>query len=265
MALLAAVSGDQPGPAVDQLVVLPGGQLTGLDVHLGPAHDHAALLGELHPGPDVGVVVQPAHHDLVAGAASVLAMARAIAYVTVVMLGAQDDAARDTAHEVGHRRAGAGDQPLGAGGGGEDPAPLGDRHPQRVPDRPGDVLGQQRATGPVDVHVAVGQRREEAADPSDVEPGLHAAHPSWPGPRTGAAAPAPADPASGPSGGGAGWRHDCTRHRQRTSAAGRRRGARRPARGHPPDGPAGAEDGDGGASRSARWSSSRPRSCGSAR
>jgi hypothetical protein len=51
---------DDPGEGGD--VQLGGGR-----VELRPAHGGAGPLGGQHPRPDVRVVVQPGHHDLVAG------------------------------------------------------------------------------------------------------------------------------------------------------------------------------------------------------
>ena len=86
IALLAAVSATSRVRSGQQLVVLPGRQLAGLDVHLRPADLDAGLLGELQPRPDVRVVVEPAEHDLVAGAPGP-GQRRANVQVRVVMFG----------------------------------------------------------------------------------------------------------------------------------------------------------------------------------
>ena len=55
-----------------------GPQLAGLEVEVDPAHRRTGPLGRLHPGPDVGVVVEPRHDHLVAGPPSLREGARQV-------------------------------------------------------------------------------------------------------------------------------------------------------------------------------------------
>jgi hypothetical protein len=166
---------DQPGAGAEQLVVLPVGELAGLDVHLGPAHGHAGAGRQLHPGPHVGVVVEPADHHLVAGSPG---PGQRAGHGPGQPGGVrpEDDAGGHPADQVGDGGAGAGDQPLRTGGRREDPAAVGHRHPHRLRHREHDVLGQQRAGRPLGVHQTVGESREQAPDAGDVQPPLPRSH-----------------------------------------------------------------------------------------
>ena len=68
MALLAAVTATSRVRSSTRSRVLLGRQLAGRRVELRPPHRRAGRLGRLHPRPHVRVVVEPGHHDLVAGA-----------------------------------------------------------------------------------------------------------------------------------------------------------------------------------------------------
>ena len=59
---------DQPGRAGDQTLPLPGRQLAGLDVDLGPLDLGAIAIRRAQPRRDVRLVVEPGHHHLVAEA-----------------------------------------------------------------------------------------------------------------------------------------------------------------------------------------------------
>jgi hypothetical protein len=113
-------------------------------------------------------VVEPADHDLVA-APPVLAQRPGHPVGQRGHVRAEDDAGRDGAHQVGDGGPRAGDQLLGAGGGGEHPTAVGDRHPHGLGHRAHHGLRHQRPTGAVGVHQAVGEPREQPADARHVQ------------------------------------------------------------------------------------------------
>jgi hypothetical protein len=61
---------NQTGRLTDQALPLPGWQITGFDVDLGPLHLGAETVCCAQPGRDVRLVVEPGHDHLVAQAGS---------------------------------------------------------------------------------------------------------------------------------------------------------------------------------------------------
>ena len=149
---------DQPGALGQQVAVLGGGQLGRRYVDFGPAHRGAAARGGLHPGPDVGVVVEPGHDHLVARPPAPGQRVR-----EPVGEGghvrAEDDAVRAGAGQVGQGLAAFGHDGAGAAAGGEGAPDVADPGPVGVRDRLDDRRRDLRARRAVQVGVAVAQCR----------------------------------------------------------------------------------------------------------
>ena len=141
---------DQPGALGQQLAVLGGGQFGGRQVDLGPAHRGTAPRGGLHPGPDVGVVVEPGHHDLVPSLpAPGQRLGQPVGEGGHVR--AEDDPVRAAAGQVGQGLAALGHDGTGAAAGGEGAADVADAAAVRVRDRVDDRRGNLGARGAVQV------------------------------------------------------------------------------------------------------------------
>ena len=137
-------------------------------------------VGGPHPGPDVGVVVEPGHHDLVAGLPG-LGQGAGQVEGQLGHRAAEDHAAGVAAEQVGHRGAGPDHDVLGAPlGGGHRPA-VGEPAGHRGRDRVRDLAGHLRAAGAVEVGGPVAQGREAGAHALDVV--VHAAIEPGPGDR----------------------------------------------------------------------------------
>ena len=159
--------GHQPGPLGEHLGDVSGGELAGGRVERRPPHRRAGGLRGEDPRTDVGVVVEPGDHHLVAGAPPVREGAR---QVEGERGGAapEDDAARVGAEQVGERGAGALDDVLGPPFGRGGRTAVRDRGGQRLDDRAPDGLGHLRAARAVEVRRPRAQRREVRADRGDV-------------------------------------------------------------------------------------------------
>ena len=97
--------GDQPGRLADQALPLPGRQLAGLDVDLGPFHLGAIAIRRAQPRRDVCLVVEPGDDHLIAQPDP---RRRRVGQRVQQdgAVGAEDDAARVGVDQVGDRLAG---------------------------------------------------------------------------------------------------------------------------------------------------------------
>jgi hypothetical protein len=165
--------GDQLGRLVDQRLPLPRRQLTGLDVDLGPLDLGAIPIGGPQPGRDVGLVVEAGHDELVAepdaGGCGVGQGGQQDGAV-----GAQHDAARVGADEVGDRLTGGVQHRRATGSGRVRTPPGGHRTAEGGGHRRRHRVRQQHAVLCVEVHPAVAQRRVQTTHPGDVI--CHASH-----------------------------------------------------------------------------------------
>ena len=147
-------------------------ELGGRRVEAQPPHGHAGPLGGLDPRAHVGVVVELAEDDLVAGRPRARQRARDV----VRQRGgaaAVDHAARVTADEVGHGGAVAGDRVLGVALADQGRAALGQRTRQRADDG---VADHPRGLGPAGV-VEVGDARVERGEPGTEGGDVEGGHP----------------------------------------------------------------------------------------
>jgi hypothetical protein len=160
----------QTGTRTDQIPVLSHRQLAGGQVDIRPAHGCPGL----HPRPDVGVVVEPGQHHLVA----LTPASRQRAGHQVGQRGgarAEDHPGRIAADQIRDRRAGRADDLAGPAGGLVRGAPVRHRGAHRPRDRGDHRLGGLGAAGPVEVHEPLGEggvAGPHARDIEDHEPSL---------------------------------------------------------------------------------------------
>ncbi len=158
---------DHPGPLREGLVEGVQGQLAGLRVEVDPAHGRAGGLGRDHPRPDVAVVVEPAHHDLVARA-PVLGHRAAEVEGELGEAAPEHDAVRRRVQQVRERLAGADDRALGVLLGDGEVAAVGQRAEQGGPHRVGHRRRRLRAARPVEERQPALEGGEVGADLRDV-------------------------------------------------------------------------------------------------
>ena len=144
------------------------GELARRGVEVDPADGGPGGLGHLHPRPDVGVVVEAGHDDLVARC-PVLGQRPGEVVGERGRAPAEDDAAGVGAEQVAEGGAAVGDDgirpPLRRG----HRAAVGDGAGQGVGDRPPDDVGDLAAARAVEVGGALRERGEVGADRGDVE------------------------------------------------------------------------------------------------
>ena len=159
--------GHESGPVRQHGLHVRQRQLGRRGIEVDPANGCPDPFGRLDPRPNVGVVVQPGDHDLVArsprngeGPGQV---------VGELGRGAPEhDSPRNGTDQVGHRGAGVGHDPIGvAFAVGPGPA-VGQRLRQRGGDRIDDRPGSLRATGPVERRHSGFEGRELGSDRCDV-------------------------------------------------------------------------------------------------
>jgi hypothetical protein len=152
----------------DQVAVLPGRQLAGLDVDLGPAHGGPGALGGALPRVDVVGRVQPGDDDVVADHPAVAQGVGEPAEQHGRIRPEHHPGGLGT-HEIRDRATSCLHDRLGALRSGEVPARTGNRCPQGGGRRRGHLLGNLHACRGVQVHPPVAERREESANRRDVE------------------------------------------------------------------------------------------------
>ena len=153
-------------------------ELRGLGVEVDPAHRHAEGVRDPLPGPDVGVVVEPGDHDLVARLPG-LGQGASEVEGQLGHRASEDHTPGVAAEQVRHRGAGLDDDLLGTAFGSGDGAPVGDATGHRGRDGVRDLAGHLGAAGTVEVGRPVAQGREAGTYALDVV--VHAA--IKPGPR----------------------------------------------------------------------------------
>ena len=168
--------GDRDQPGVRGQHGLEVVELGGVGVEAEPAHSRPGPLGPEHPGTDVGIVVEPGHHDLVPGT-PVRAQGAGQVEGQRGHRPAEHDAPRVGAEQVAHRGTGVPDDPLGPLLGVRDGAAVGDAGGHRRRHRLRDLRGRLRPTRSVEVGHPERERGEVAADLVGVECG-HVPDPS---------------------------------------------------------------------------------------
>ena len=128
-----------------------GVELAGLGVEVGPAHGRPDRLGGDHPGPHVGVVVEPGHDDLVARAPALGEGAGEVHRQLGHRAPEHDPGAGRRRAGRPSRRAARDDRGLGVALGRRHVAAVGQRRGQHVVHRPRDDVGRLRAARPVEV------------------------------------------------------------------------------------------------------------------
>ncbi len=184
---------DETGPGSELVRDVGRGELGGVGVEVDEPHACAGPLGRDDPRTDVRVVIEAAHHHLVARPPS----GRQRAGQFEGQRGhaaAEHDALGPGAEQVGHRGPGGVDGVLGPLLGGGDAAPVGDRGHQRGVDGVGHHVRRLRPAGPVEVRRARGEGGEVSTDRGDVE--SHEPHSST----TGQDAPPPVENLPRPAG-----------------------------------------------------------------
>ena len=164
---------DQAGRFGDQVLPLPGRQLAGLDVDLGPFHLGAIAIRRAQPRRDVCLVVQPGDDRFIAQAHPCRrSVGQRVEQDGAV--GPEDDAARVGVEQVRNRMASR-VQHRGAALSRRMRTHRG-RHriAERRRDGGGDGVRQEHAVLGVEVHPPIAQGRMQSAHPGDVV--CHASH-----------------------------------------------------------------------------------------
>ena len=141
----------------------------GVEVH--PPHDGARRGGSNHPRPDVGVVIQACHDDLVAGAPLRGQRPRQIKGERG-HAPPEDHLVGIRVEQIAERKTALHDDFLGIACRGGGRSTIRQRAQHRVADGVGDDGGRLRPAGPVEVGGAVPECREALTDRLDVEPRL---------------------------------------------------------------------------------------------
>ena len=160
-------NGHQAGVAGEQLLPLPGRQLAGLDVDLGPFHPGSVAVGRAQPGSDVGLVVEAADDHLAAqpGTGGGCIGQRAQQHGPVR---AENDPGRVRVEQIGDRAAGGLQDRDAARGGRVRAGGVRRGCAEGGGDGGGDGLGSDHSGGGVETDPPVTKSGVKAAHPGDV-------------------------------------------------------------------------------------------------